>query len=79
MKSSQISLTFRALITAIALAALCSCNDGWEDNMNPAGTVGRNPGDRTVTEYNRNVFLIYSIGFNNLSSYLKEDINDIAS
>lgn len=69
----------RIIIAAISLAASCSCHDGWEDNLNPAGTVGRNPGDRTNTEYNRNVFLIYSIGFNNLSSYLKEDIDDIAA
>lgn len=67
------------VMTALAMAAVSACHEGFEDIPGPAGTTGRNPGDRTLTEYNRNVFLIYSIGFNNLSSYLKEDIDDIAS
>lgn len=35
--------------------------------------------ERTASSGARNAFIIYSLGFNNLSGYLKEDINDIAS
>lgn len=81
MKSDSIyGKTVRAVIilaTAI-FAAACSMEDG--DFL--IDTQDRNrdiEAERETSSGARNVFVIYSLGFNNLSSYLKEDINDIAS
>ena len=77
MSSFRISAALRLLSVIMAMTAAAACNERFNDYPGPPGTVGTNPGARTVMEYNRNVFLIYSIGFNNLSSFIKEDIADI--
>ena len=77
MSSFRISAALRLLSVIMMMTVAAACTERLNDYPGPPGTVGTNPGDRTVMEYNRNVFLIYSIGFNNLSSFLKEDIADI--
>lgn len=79
MQSFRTTAIFRSIIAVIALTAALSCAERLDCGFGPSGTTGGNPGNRVMKEYNRSVFLIYSIGFNNLSSYLKDDIDDIAA
>lgn len=70
----------RALvIMALALAGTaCSTYDP-DFIIYPQGQRQGTDIERTASSGARNAFIIYSLGFNNLSGYLKEDINDIAS
>ena len=77
------------IIGVIALLAVAifssSCSPDWIEELDPQ--PGQNGGvhvnqvqpDRTPTEETRNVLLLYSLGFNSLSSYLADDIKDLAS
>ena len=77
MKGHIISLL---TVLAMAAAALYSCSPVEMDfNLEPE--KGRSDDDIIriqVKEY-KNVFLVYSMGFNDLRSYLKEDIEDLLS
>ena len=77
MKRHIISLL---TVLAMAAAALYSCSPVEMDfNLEPE--KGRSDDDIVriqVKEY-KNVFLVYSMGFNDLRSYLKEDIEDLLS
>lgn len=68
----------------------CSCTESeWEEGFlsdeTVSGTEGRpggsngNSGDRTHNEDRRKVLLLYSAGYNSLSKYLREDIEDLKS
>jgi hypothetical protein len=74
------------VITLLAAAIFSSsCSPDWIEELDPQ--PGQNGGvhvnqvqpDRTPTEETRNVLLLYSLGFNSLSSYLADDIKDLAS
>ena len=77
-KKSNISLWIAAVI--MAAACLHSCSPVSLDfnytpgQVRPEGHIDRIP----VKDYN-NVFLMYSIGFNDLTSYLGDDIKDLLS
>lgn len=73
-------------ISAIALA-IAGCN-GLDDfnrefgNIHSGPFYGKSIGpkgkiERTVSDYNRRVMILYSAGFNNLSNYLKNNIEDL--
>lgn len=64
---------------ALVLAGLASCSTGdWPADLQPnAGNSNGPYGDRTINEESRKVMLLYSAGYNSLTSYLKEDIEDL--
>ena len=71
------------LLSAVALmaAAVLSCTPDWKDEMTPGVTIPHTQdgfdADREVNEDTRRVLLLYSAGCNSISSYLKEDIEDL--
>ena len=69
-------------IVGVLVACLClfACSPVWEDEFEiDYERPSFNPGDRVGNEETRNVLLLYSAGFNSLTSYLKEDIEDLKS
>lgn len=64
------------------MATVVSCSDKWEDDMIPGtsvtGPAGGEETDRGINTDTRKVLLLYSAGFNSISSYLKEDIEDLS-
>lgn len=77
----QTTLYITSIIAAmIGIFGLASCSDDWTYEMQPEfDSYPGNHGDRTTNEESRKVLLLYSAGFNSLTSYLKEDINDLKS
>lgn len=68
------------LITLLAAVAVISCQPDWTADLEPDLTIGHgNAGSRETNEETRKVMLLYSAGFNSLSSYLKSDIEDLKS
>lgn len=67
-------------VIAMAIAMFSSCTPDWTGEMMPAYSSkdNGNNADREVIEYTRKVMLLYSAGFNSISSYLKEDIEDLS-
>ena len=67
------------ILIAVALAAVVSsCSDvGIGFETLPGAGADKEYIPRTGNNTYRNVFLVYSMGFNNLTGYLKEDIEDI--
>lgn len=60
------------------LVLLPSCMESeWDIEMDPQGTFGDNPGNRLESIDKRKVMLLYSAGYNDLQTYLKEDIEDL--
>lgn len=60
--------------------SLFSCTPDWQDEMEmDFSRPSVNPGNRVVSQETRNVMLLYSAGFNSLTSYLTEDIEDLES
>ena len=65
---------------AMLIMIVSSCSPDWTGEMMPdysSGNNGRDP-EREVVEYTRKVMVLYSAGFNSISSYLKEDIEDLS-
>ena len=61
----------------VALLGSCSKNSIHGDGFSESDT-GRTEGSQRVeSQERRSLLLLYSAGYNNLSSYLKDDINDI--
>lgn len=64
------------------LLALTACTPDWKEGMTPIPTSGADvssglrPG-RSISTDTRKVLLLYSAGYNSLSSYLKSDIEDL--
>ena len=73
--------TYVAVIVAAAAAlfSLASCStEDWTAEMEPEfGSHKEASGDRVVNQESRKVMLLYSAGYNSLTSYLKEDIEDL--
>ena len=65
------------IAVAISLAGCAALDEEFIIEQDPVS--GGATSGRVTSEENRDVFIIWSMGFNNLSSYLKEDIDDIAS
>ena len=71
------------LLSAFALIAMAavSCVPDWTEEMTPGISVShthdRVDADREVNEDMRRVLLLYSAGCNSISTYLKEDIEDL--
>ncbi len=66
------------LLILISVIAFHACDRSeWDIEPGSQGAVGTNPGNRTETDDTRKVLLLYSAGYNNLQSWLKEDIEDL--
>lgn len=81
MSLKHLHILLIAALTALFLAAE-SCTPDWEHEMMPGTSViGPEDGqgaDRDLNTDTRKVLLLYSAGFNSISSYLKEDIDDLS-
>ena len=64
MRDTYIHKIIRFAAVIMAIVASVSCSDDWLD---------------VPEDTDRKVLLLYSAGFNNLSSYLKSDIQDLKS
>ena len=62
------------------ITMISSCSTDWTKEMMPEYTYEESEKDseREAVEYTRKVMLLYSAGFNSISSYLKEDIQDLS-
>ena len=78
MRKINIHKILRAAAVIMTLTVSCACSSEWIEDLWPGldGESG-NLGDRTPNEESRKVLLLYSAGFNSLSSYLKDDIKDL--
>ena len=66
------------VVTLLAAMAMISCQPDWTNDMElTKGISSGNAGGRTSNDETRKVMLLYSAGFNSLSSYLKSDIEDL--
>ena len=66
------------VVTLLAAMAAVSCQPDWTNELEPTkGISSGNTGNRVPNEETRKVMLLYSAGFNSLSSYLKSDIEDL--
>lgn len=65
---------------AMLITMISSCSTDWTGEMMPeyAPEYKGNEPEREAVEYTRKVMLLYSAGFNSISSYLKEDIQDLS-
>lgn len=66
------------LMTILSGISCSRTDDNFLTDLEGNGTLNASSGRLPNTE-RRNVLIIYSLGFNNLSSYLKQDIDDIAN
>ena len=65
-------------ITLLTAMSVLSCQPDWTSGLEPDMSLGNRPASsRTPNEENRRVMLLYSAGFNSISSYLKADIEDL--
>lgn len=69
---------FRLSGLVAVVLSLFACSPDWRDDMEidfsaPSG----NPGSRTASSEVRRVMLLYSAGFNSLTSFLTEDIEEL--
>mgnify|MGYP003300010621 CR=1 FL=1 len=80
MSLKSLHTLFRMVIAA-AVTAVVSCTPDWKDEMTPvtSGSQISGSSDRDINTDTRKVLLLYSAGFNSISSYLKEDIEDLAN
>lgn len=66
------------IVTLLAAVMVASCTPDLIDEVKPSlGYGSGNYGEREVNEDTRKIMLLYSAGFNSLSSYLKDDIEDL--
>lgn len=71
---------YKVLIALTCLAFLASCEPSTFIGLEittPDGSSSRPEADREYNSEARNVMLLYSAGFNSLSSYLADDIEDL--
>ena len=79
-KSSAIHF-FAVIMTFLGLAV--SCSPEWKDEMIPGVSAPEHQEkqfeDREINTDTRKVLLLYSAGFNSLSNYLREDIDELCT
>ena len=79
-KSSAIYF-FAVIMTFLGLAV--SCSPEWKDEMIPGVSVPEHQEkqfeDREINTDTRKVLILYSAGFNSLSNYLREDIDELCT
>lgn len=78
MREKLIHIIIRLSAALFAAAIVVSCATDWTEDMQPDYSYpSGNYGERIVNEEVRKVMLLYSAGFNSLSSYLESDIEDL--
>ena len=70
---------FKLIWIVFALALLAGCTKGGEFDKNVPPSARYIPESRADDGERRNVAILYSAGFNSLSNYLKEDIEELKS
>ena len=80
MSLKHLHIFLTAAVTLLLVAG--ACTPEWEYDMIPGTSVSR-PDEgaeagRDISTDTRKVLLLYSAGFNSISSYLKEDIEDLS-
>ena len=70
------NILFTITIICLGLTS-CSKDSIHEDGFNRTPTNGKGEVSRLETDEKRNVLLLYSAGYNSLTSYLEEDIEDL--
>ena len=66
------------IISLLSVLMLFSCQPDWTGGLEPDLNYANSSfPDRLANEETRRVLLLYSAGFNSLSSYLKKDIEDL--
>ena len=80
MSEKIIAYIYRVICVLALTAGFSSCSDihgdGFQHSDNSSGSRDEH---RVVADESRKVLLLYSAGFNSLSSFLKEDIADLKS
>lgn len=80
---ARLNKIFRSVAVAVLAAAACACMSDYdfESEFVVSGSPNRGTsmGGREVNQDGRNVLLLYSAGFNNISSYLEADIEELKS
>lgn len=78
LKKLQLHIS-ECLVIAALLSVCASCTDLHGDGFIHSGdsATGIVDDDRIASQESRKVFLLYSAGFNSLSSFLKEDFEDL--
>ena len=72
------NIKYRLIAAAVTAAILWSCTGLDIDfNLQPATGNTEQPADRLANKDFRKVFIVYMMGFNNLSQYLAEDTEDL--
>jgi len=71
------SKAFLAIFLIAAFSSSCSKDENFGIKGNDAFSEKQELGDRKASEETRKVMILYSAGFNSLSSYLAEDIEDL--
>ena len=79
MKTRHIHIITRIVAAAMTVFGLASCSiSDWLSEMEPIwGNHNGNNTDRYPNEESRKVMILYSAGYNSLTPYLKEDIEDL--
>ena len=78
------NIRYRIAAVMLSMAVISACESSFDFYLEFAHTVpsvdrGEDMGVREMSEEVRNVLLLYSAGFNSLSGFLSEDINDLMS
>ncbi|MBR5835102.1 MAG: hypothetical protein IKY66_02965 [Bacteroidales bacterium] len=70
---------FIVSVVIMFITTVVSCTPEWKEEMTPVPSTNGQPTDREINADTRKVMLLYSDGCNSLSSYLKEDIEDLCT
>lgn len=77
MGQKTYNIILKVMVLGLTVFLLSCCS---EDTFIPEpGRHGTNPGNRLVGEESRNLLILYSAGYNSLSGYLHEDIEELKS
>lgn len=74
-----LNIAYRLAAALACVAAVLACEPEWDTTISIDHRPGKEsvPVHRETNTERRNVLLMYSAGFNNLSGYLQEDIRDL--
>ena len=78
------NIIYRSAVVILLMMAFSACEPSFDfysefDGHSASGSINKDMGGREIVEEPRNVLLLYSAGFNSLSTYLAGDINDLIS
>ena len=68
-----------AVIMTVVLAMVSCSRDFSDFTISPGNGIGQENSYRVPDEIYRNIFIVYSMGFNNISSYLRTDLQELTA